>query len=92
LATEGGDPGRALLLAKRACALTDNRVAAYMDTLAAAYASDGRFPDAITVAQNGLALAQSDGQPQVAQEIATHLELYRTGTPIRVSREKPSLN
>ena len=83
LATEGGDPGHALLLAKRACALTDNRVAAYMDTLAAAYASDGRFPDAITVAQNGIALAQSAGQPAVAQEIATHLALYRDGHAFR---------
>ena len=41
--SEGGDPVRAVTLAERACARTGNRVFAYLDTLAVAYAAAGRF-------------------------------------------------
>jgi len=75
----GGDPARAVALAQRACELTGNRVAPYLDTLAAAYAAAGRFTEAIEAAQKGVELARSAGQPQVAAEIERHLEMYRAG-------------
>ena len=80
---DGGDPVRAVTLAERACKLTNNRVAAYLDTLAAAYAAAGRFNDAITTAQKAIELAKSARQPQLVKQIELHLELYRAGRPYR---------
>ena len=76
---EGGDPVRAVGLAERACKLTSDRVAPYLDTLAAAYAASGRFTDAVATAQEAVDLARSVGQTQVVSEIQTRLELYRSG-------------
>ena len=66
-----------MTLAEGACRLTNNRVAAYLDTLAAAYAAAGRFDDAITTAGKTIDLARSAGQPQVVKEIQSRLQLYR---------------
>jgi tetratricopeptide (TPR) repeat protein len=77
--TEGGDPVRAVTLAQRACELTGNRVAAYLDTLGVAYAAAGRFSDAIAAAQKAIELANSAGQTQLVSEVQTRLELYRSG-------------
>ncbi|MGA2137835.1 MAG: tetratricopeptide repeat protein, partial [Verrucomicrobiia bacterium] len=79
---DGGDPARAVTLAERACQLTNNRVVAYLDTLAAAYAATGRFNDAVATAQKAIELAKSARQPQVLKDIELHLELYRAGRPI----------
>jgi len=76
---DGGDPARAVTLARRACELTGNREAPYLDTLAAAYAATGRFAEAVDTARKGVELARAAGQAQVASEIETHLALYREG-------------
>jgi len=81
---DGGDPARAVVVAQRACELTGNRVAPYLDTLAAAYAAAGRFSDAVDTAQKGVELAQAAGQPHVASEIGTRLALYRGGHAYRL--------
>ncbi|HUJ11316.1 MAG TPA: tetratricopeptide repeat protein [Verrucomicrobiae bacterium] len=80
---EGGDPVRAVTLAERACELTNNRVAAYLDTLGVAYAATGRFSEAIASAQKAIGLAKADGQSQLVENIERHLELYRTGRAYR---------
>jgi protein O-mannosyl-transferase len=77
--TEGGDPVRAVPLAQRACELTGNQAAVYLDTLAIAYAAAGRFNDAIATAQKAIDLARSAGQAQLVREIEMRLELYRVG-------------
>ncbi|HUI05792.1 MAG TPA: tetratricopeptide repeat protein [Verrucomicrobiae bacterium] len=84
--TDGGDPVRAVALARRACELTNDRMAAYLDTLAAAYAAAGRFNDAVACALRGIELTRSDGQPQLARAIEARLELYRTGRAYHLSR------
>ncbi len=76
---EGGDPARAVTLAERACELTKNQEAPYLDTLAAAYAATGRFQDAIATAGKAVDLARSAGQPQLVKEIQFRLQLYRNG-------------
>ena len=53
--------------------------AAYLDTLAVAYAAAGRFGDAITTAQRAVDLAGRAGQPQLVLEIETRLKLYQEG-------------
>jgi hypothetical protein len=62
-------------LAEQACKLTNNRVAAYLDTLAAAYASAGRFNDAVATAQKAIDLPHAALQSQVAAEIQPRLQL-----------------
>jgi tetratricopeptide (TPR) repeat protein len=73
----GGDPARAILHAERACALTHHRVAEYHDTLAAAYAADNRFDDALTTAQKAIDLARGAGRSKLAREIEARQQLYR---------------
>jgi tetratricopeptide (TPR) repeat protein len=75
--TDFSDPVRAVTLAERACKLTNHRVAAYLDTLAAAYAAADRFNDAIATAQKAIELANDAGRAQVAREIQSRLQLYR---------------
>ena len=75
--TDGADPVRAVTLAERACQLTDNRVATYLDTLAAAYAAASRFGDAVGTAQKAVQVADSTAQTQLVSKIEMRLELYR---------------
>jgi tetratricopeptide (TPR) repeat protein len=76
---EGGDAARAVALAQRACELTGNRRAGYLDTLAAAYAAAGGFSDAITTAQKAVELAHAAALPKLVAECEARLELYRSG-------------
>lgn len=73
------EPQRAVELAERACRLTDFNQAPMLDTLSVAYAAMGRFTEAISTAKEGLELAEQNGQEQLAEEIASHLELYEAG-------------
>jgi len=75
------DPARAVALAQRACELTRNRRAVYLDTLAAAYAAAGRFSEAIATAQKAIDLARAAGPPKSVGEYEARLELYRNGHP-----------
>jgi hypothetical protein len=88
-ASVGGDPGHAVVFARRACELTGNREYAYLDTLAAAYANEGRFNDAVTIAQKAIELARTAGQTQAVSEITGRLELYRSGHAYRESTSTP---
>jgi len=80
---DGGDPVRAVTLAQRACELTGNRIAAYLDTLAVAYAAAGRFNDAVTTAEKAVELALAENQSEIASEIESRLALYRSGRAYR---------
>ena len=80
---EGGDPVRAVALARQVCEITNNRVTAYLDTLAAAHAAAGRFNDAMTTAQRAIELAGSTGQSELVGEIQARLQLYRGGRAYR---------
>ena len=82
---DGGNPVRGLSLAQRVCELARQRVASYLDTLAAAYAATGQFSNAVATAQQAIELARAAQQPQVAEKIQTRLELYRNGQAYRQS-------
>ncbi|MDK1032281.1 MAG: tetratricopeptide repeat protein, partial [Planctomycetia bacterium] len=80
------DPAEAVRLAERACKLTENKRPNFLDTLSVAYASAGRFPEAIKTAEKALSLARSaadgtSGQKKLADEIQVHLELFKQGKP-----------
>ena len=73
------DGAEAVLLAQRACELTNGSEPRCLGTLDAAYAEAGRFEDAIATAQQCQALALSQGQNGLADLAAERLELYRAG-------------
>ena len=73
------DGERALRHAQQAVSL--DRKAAYLDTLAAAYAEISRFEDAVAVQR--LALDAADGDPALVEELAAHLAAYEQARPWR---------
>jgi tetratricopeptide (TPR) repeat protein/mono/diheme cytochrome c family protein len=78
------DADEAVRLAERAAAVTDRRDVAALDALAAAYASAGRFDDALRVARAGLDRAIEARQTAVASQFRQRIELYTSRRPLRL--------
>ncbi len=72
----------AVRLAKRACELTENRQPLLVGTLAAAYAADGRFSEAVATAEKARDIATSCGETNVALRNEELLKLYRQGCAV----------
>ena len=68
----------------RACEASDFKDPADLDTLAAAYAAQGRFQDAVETARKALELAPDAWKPDYRQR----LELYKSGKPYIHSGEQ----
>ena len=51
--------------------------------LAAAYAENGRFSEAIETAHRGAELAISQGNPGLAAELESNSALYQSSRPLR---------
>ena len=87
LATHGDaavrDPQEAIQWAERAVRLSGRTDAAALDILGAAYASAGRFDEAIAAAQSALDLALAGRVDELARLVRTRLELYRQNRPYR---------
>jgi hypothetical protein len=77
------NPSDAVKFAKNACELTKFSQPEHLDTLAAAYAAAGNFPEAIATAEKAVDLALSFRQKELAARIQKQLELYKSGTPYR---------
>ena len=77
------NPQEAVDLAERAAKLTDYRNAIALDTLAAAYASAGRFGAAVGQAQAAAELASKTGHDRLAAQVRGRRQLYRQKTPFR---------
>jgi tetratricopeptide (TPR) repeat protein len=73
------NPEQAIQLAQKACELTNYRQPDMLDTLAAAYAADGRFSDAVTIAERARELANSLQQTELIEQIQNNLRLYKAG-------------
>jgi tetratricopeptide (TPR) repeat protein len=74
-------PIAAIEAAEQAALLTDRRDPAVLDTLAAAYASAGRFEDARQTARRAIELAKERGDAALVAEISERLDRYRAGRP-----------
>lgn len=72
-------PARALALATLAAGLSEYRVPELLDTLAAAQAATGAFPDAVETLQRALALAPGSSAAGYIPEFRERLALYRAG-------------
>jgi tetratricopeptide (TPR) repeat protein len=77
------NPSEAIKLAEKACALNKGKSAQPLDTLAAAYASAGRFEEAVETAEKAINLAETQGKKDLAEEIRERLGLYKSGQPYR---------
>jgi spermidine synthase len=86
LATHRSDevrnPREAIEVAERAARLTANNSPTILDTLAAAYASGGRFEEAIAVQRRVIALAVEANSDRLAEEARQHLRLYERSESI----------
>ena len=75
--------GRAVELAQRLTKLTGGRDPNILDTLAAAYAEAGRFPEAVQTAREALDLATQQHKQSLAESMKAKILLYEARTPFR---------
>jgi Flp pilus assembly protein TadD len=81
---------KAVEYARRANELAQGKRADILDTLAAAYAEAGRFPEALSTAQQALALAErADNAPTAIKAVRVRIALYKAGRPFRDSPPPP---
>jgi tetratricopeptide (TPR) repeat protein len=73
----------AVRLAKRAVQLSGAQEPAILDTLSAAYAEVGHFPDAIETGRRALDLAKKQNNPRLAAVLSARIALYQTNNPFR---------
>ncbi|MGA3283991.1 MAG: tetratricopeptide repeat protein, partial [Verrucomicrobiota bacterium] len=74
---------RAVELAEQAVRLSGGADPAFIDTLAAAYAEVGRFPEAMATAQRALQMALAQNRVSLTNVIKAQIELYQAGSPFR---------
>lgn len=77
------DGTKAIQLASEALRISGNRIPILFRTLAAAYAESGRFSEAIQTAQQGIELANSQGNSELAAELNGNIALYQEQRPLR---------
>jgi len=77
------DGTKAIQLASEALRISGNRIPILFRTLAAAYAESGRFSEAIQTAQQGIKLANSQGNSELAAELNGNIALYQEQRPLR---------
>ena len=78
----------AVKLAERAVQLSDGQNPVYLDTLAAAYAEVGRFPEAIAAARKALDLAAQQHRARLMEALNTRIKLYESQQPYRGAMEE----
>ncbi len=81
----------AVELAARAVHLSEGQDAEILDTLAAAYAEAGRFPEAVETGRRALAVATRQNNRPIAESLPARIALYQTHTPYREARHTSAL-
>jgi tetratricopeptide (TPR) repeat protein len=71
------NPNEAVQLALRGCELTKYKEPIILNTLSTAYATVGKFPDAVRAAEKALQITQATGNEQLAVTIEKKLEFYK---------------
>jgi len=72
---------KAVQLAERANQLSGGNDPIFLHTLAAAYAENRQFPEAVEAAQHALELAEANGIKSLAESLRSKLALYQAGSP-----------
>jgi tetratricopeptide (TPR) repeat protein len=81
---------KAVALAEQAGLISGAESPQLLDTLAAAYAEAGRFPEAIETARRALNLSAVQNNKPLAEVIQTRLKLYEAGSPFRDTSQTSS--
>lgn len=76
------NPARAVELAERAARATNQRAPGVLDTLAAAYAADGRFGDAVATVDRAIALARLANASETVEVLELRRRSYRAGEAV----------
>ena len=74
---------KALALSRQLARLSRENSPAILDTLAAAYAETGQFPEAVDAAQRALAVALSQKNTALANTLRQHIKSFQAGSPLR---------
>ena len=82
------NPSEAIRLAQEACTATNQLDPGQLDTLGAAYASAGRFAEAIETAKTALTLVEAAEHLTLKNDIQHHLTFYTQGKPYIESAQK----
>ena len=77
------DGPRAIELAEKALRVSGGKIPMIFRVLAAAYAENGRFDEAIETAQRGADLANSQENLTLATDLQNNIALYQSGKPFR---------
>ena len=80
----------AVELAKKCVALSGGKVPELLDTLAAAYAEAGQFPEAVKTAEEALALATSQKKAGLVEDLRARIKLYKSGSAFRERPPDPA--
>jgi tetratricopeptide (TPR) repeat protein len=80
------DGKKAVALAQQAVQSSGNKSPEILDTLAAAYAEAGSFPEAVETAQRALDLSAAQNKKTLAEVIQNQLKLFEANSPYH---EKP---
>jgi len=75
------DGARAVDLASRADQLSQGTNVIVLHTLAAAYAQNGQFSEAIRTAERALQLAKTQGNASLGDALRQEIALFRSGSP-----------
>ncbi len=77
------DGAKAVQLAEQAMRISGRRIPLLFRTLAAAHAERGQFSEAIQTAQQGIELANTQGNSELATELSGNIALYQERQPLR---------
>ncbi|PYL26291.1 MAG: hypothetical protein DMF37_02660 [Verrucomicrobia bacterium] len=77
------DGARAVEFAQEAVELSGNRDPNFLRTLAAAYAENGRFSEAIAAAKQAIVIANMQGSSGLAKTLESEIAAYRGHVPLR---------
>jgi tetratricopeptide (TPR) repeat protein len=75
---------QAIQIGERLAELTARKQPKPLDTLAAAYAEAGRYKEAVAAAREAAALAEAQGQTNLASEIKARVALYANRHSYRI--------
>ena len=81
------NPSEAIRLAQEACIATNYKQAGKLDTLGAAFASAGRFAEAIETMQKALSLVNKNDK-YTLEQFHRHLDLYKVSKPYIETRQE----
>ncbi len=79
------DGNKAIWLAKKTCEKTNYLLPEMLDVLAAAFAANGQFNQALETAQRAYLLANAKNRTDLIKNIQSRIELYRLKQPYRSS-------